>query len=285
MVRPRSIMRLSCPVRRFSSLNKNMKLRGSIFTMEVLVGMMKVVSEPPQYVEAVKTQAPKSPVYDTSSEIEGVSTVQSKYLSKISRKLGGSNPIASAGAGHKGDGDLHAAAKSLLKQESQRAPSRWVLSVGMGGLLDYASSRSIALAVLPISGQTEALRNTLVDQTADITWAHVGACFFEQQQQQKKKNEQQQLHEQIELAATSMTSPKNGNISPKELLLVSSSEAALALAKEKGYLTCRFRQPDGLFSGQVATDFTASSAIELQDCLEFFNGVALRASAFGHRSF
>jgi hypothetical protein len=184
-------MRLSC-IRRFSSLNKNMKLRGSIFTMEVLVGMMKVVSEPPQYVEAVKTQAPKSPpVYDTSSEIEGVSTVQSKYFSKISRKLGGSNPIASASAGPKGDGDLHAAAKSLLKQEAQRAPSRWVLSVGMGGLLEYASSRSIALAVLPISGQTEALRNTLVDQTADITWAHVGACFFEQQQQQqqqKKKN-------------------------------------------------------------------------------------------------
>ena len=251
--------------------------------MEVLVGMMKVVSEPPQYVEAVKTQAPKSPVYDTSSEIEGVSTVQSKYLSKISRKLGGSNPIASASAGPKGDGDLHAAAKSLLKQEAQRAPSRWVLSVGMGGLLDYASSRSIALAVLPISGQTEALRNTLVDQTEDITWAHVGDCFFEQQQQQQQH--EQQLHEQIELAATSMTSPKNGNINSKELLLVSSSEAALALAKEKGYLTCRFRQPDGLFSGQVATDFTASSAIELQDCLEFFNGVALRASAFGHRSF
>ena len=265
-----------------------MKLRGSIFTMEVLVGMMTVVTEPPQCEVAPPPPKPPVAVYDTSSEIEGVSTVQSKYFNKISRKLGGSNPIASASAGPKGDGDLHAAAKSLLKQEAQRGKvaehGRWVLSEGMGGLLDYASSRSIALAVLPVSGQTEALRNTLVGQTADITWAHVGACFFEQQQEQKKKNEQQ-LHEQIELASTAMTSPMNGNISPKELLLISSSETALALAKQKGYLTCRFRQPDGFFSGRVATDFTASSAIELQDCLESLNGVALRASAFGHRSF
>jgi len=58
----------------------------------------------------------------------------------------------------------------------------------------------------------------------------------------------------------------------------------LGAAKDLGFFTVKYRHPEGLY-GQVSTDFMATSALEVQDALEELNGVALRSSAFSHRSF
>jgi hypothetical protein len=72
-------------------------------------------------------------------------------------------------------------------------------------------------------------------------------------------------------------------ILPKQILLVTNDDIILASGKEVGLFTVKYRSPSGLF-GQVTTDFMATSAIEIQDALEELNGVALRGSAFAHRS-
>lgn len=262
------------------SLNKNLKLRGIIFTLEVLVGQsLTVVSAPVPALVTASPQSPKQSVYDTTKEIEGISTVQSKYMSKISSKLGGTNPLFGNGAqSPRGDGDLHAAGKALLKQESQRSgktgaseSGRWVLSQGMGSIVDYASTRTMSVAVLGLARQTQALLNTLVAQTPETPWLYTG-------------NVSGEPTSELQRAEKKFVAKAAGFIEPRNLLMISSCDTYLGLAKERGFMTCRFRPKDGLY-GQVITDFSATSPIELQDALDELNGIALRGSAYGSRAF
>jgi len=265
------------------SVNQRLAVRGAIFTLEVLIG-----GTGPAVKTAPKTNKFESlppPVYDTSKEIQGVSTVQSKYFSKISKKLGGANPMAGSNPSSKGDSELHSAAKQLLQQESQRAgkvqeTSRWLLQEGMGGVLEYSNSRTIGLAVLALNSHSDDLLKAFQSQTDDIPWMFVGkssggvsldATLFATK-----------AEEDLTLAEKKFS--QSGGITPGQIVFVSSNETCLKIAKERGMLTCRFRPADGLF-GQVSTDYLASSSIELQDCLEELNGIALRASAYGSRAF
>ena len=70
---------------------------------------------------------------------------------------------------------------------------------------------------------------------------------------------------------------------PKQVLMVTNDDMLLAAAKDAGFFTVKYRTPTGLY-GQVTTDFNATSAVEIQDALEELNGVAMRGSAFAHRS-
>ena len=70
---------------------------------------------------------------------------------------------------------------------------------------------------------------------------------------------------------------------PKQVLMVTNDDMLLAAAKAAGFFTVKYRTPSGLY-GQVTTDFNATSAVEIQDALEELNGVAMRGSAFAHRS-
>jgi len=259
------------------SLNKNLKLRGIIFTLEVLVGSSTTVISAPAPSPSVPTTKP-SVVYDTSREIEGISTVQSKYMSKISSKLGGTNPLVGSAQAPRGDGDLHSAGKALLKQESQRSgkksaseSGRWVLSQGMGAIVDYASSRTMNVCVLGLPTQTQGLLNALVEQTPETPWLYTGKVSGEPSSE-------------LQRAEKKFAAKAAGVIEPRHLLFISSDDTYLGLAKERGFMTCRYRPKDGLY-GQVSTDFSATSALELQDALEELNGVALRGSAYGSRAF
>jgi len=72
---------------------------------------------------------------------------------------------------------------------------------------------------------------------------------------------------------------------PQQVLIVSTDDTLLKAAKEVGFFTLKYRpHKDSLF-GQVATDFMATSSLEVQDAVEEMNGVGLRESAFKHRGF
>ena len=276
-------------LRHSHSLNKNLKLRAVVFTMDVLCGNTTVVSAPPPPLQA-KAPAP-SPTYDTSKEIEGIATVTSKYMNKIAKRLGGSNPLASPPPGARGDGDIHAAGKQMLQQEQQRGrvsaadTGRWVLAEGMGGVLDYASSRTLCLAVLPLQTQTPTLLQTLLAQTNDVPWLFVGTCYSAGRS--SSPDAEAHVAADIVLAETGFSQTSAGSIVPKQIVLVSGDESALAHAKARGIMTCRFRPPNAPYTISKAgsTDFTAESALEVQDALESLNGIALRQSAYGMRSF
>jgi hypothetical protein len=80
-----------------------------------------------------------------------------------------------------------------------------------------------------------------------------------------------------------LANPNFAGLLPKQIMLVTTDDALLWAAKDVGFFTVKYRGVQGLY-GQVSTDFIATSALEVQDALEELNGVALRTSAFSHRT-
>ena len=151
----------STPKRKPSSteaLSSNSKLQGLVISLEVLIG----TEERNAFVETVKKrhidaeEAKKAPrVYDTSTEIKNVTTVQTKYMQKIKEKLGKADtkPFKRG----KGDAALLQVGKSMEKRvavqiedgkvSKQGASAAWLLQLGMGNLLDYFTSRSVSIGM------------------------------------------------------------------------------------------------------------------------------------------
>lgn len=272
------------------SLSKNLKLRGVVFSLEVLVGAnTSVVSSGiSREVAATPTSisAPNN-TYDTSREIQGISTVVSKYGDKLRKRLGGA-PHNSSGQSAQdrratgGDAQLLKAAKKAAQQQEEGG-GRWLLVEGMGNILDYTSLRTIPLCCFPLFSHTTALLTTFLSQVHETPWFYVGSVVgtvVPPVPVPANKDGSPLLAQFVEMEAKFSS---NG-IPPKQILVVSSNESFLSLSKSRGFLTCRYRPLDSLY-GQVSTDMVASNALEIQDCLEELNGVALRASAFSSRSY
>lgn len=118
------------------NFSKNLKVRALVFDITVLIGGQPLKSAP----SVAQFQEKKlSPIYDQSSEIQNISTVQTKYMDKIRNRLGNSdgNPLIGRTASRPtGDGEILKQSKSL-PQTVDNSPSRWLLSQGMGNILDY----------------------------------------------------------------------------------------------------------------------------------------------------
>lgn len=134
------------------ALTKNSKLRAVVISLEVLIGTEDLSSFKANLVEKQRkaTLYAEAPKYDTSKEIEGVSTVQTKYMDKIKAKLG--KRSVKHVARTKGDASLLLVGKemekaiSLEKLDSNGGSSvAWLLQLGMGNLLDYLISRSVSI--------------------------------------------------------------------------------------------------------------------------------------------
>jgi hypothetical protein len=155
-------------------LNKNSRLKACIWSIEVITG----TTESSELKRRRSTRSKSTSVtesvskeYDTSKEIDGLSTNQTKYMDKIRRKLsaGSSAPLeheamlstsTSKGgilnrlnyAKKQGDAAILASGIQMTKnvdrshedsQSKKGAASSWLLAEGMGALLDYITSRSI----------------------------------------------------------------------------------------------------------------------------------------------
>lgn len=270
------------------SLSKNLKLRGVIFSLEVLVGANKSVATGPR---DATTATPVSSggahnTYDTSREIQGISTVVTKYGDKLRQRLGGASLESVSGSGQAaqdrragGDAKRLMASKKAVQQQEEGG-GRWLLVEGMGNILDYTSFRTIPLCCFPLSSQTDALLKTFLSQVHETPWFYLGSVATATTAPAPTIDGSILAAQFVEMENKFIS---NG-ISPKQLLVVSSNEQFLALSKSRGFLTCRYRPLDSLY-GQVSTDMVATNALEIQDCLEELNGVALRASVFSSRTY
>ena len=137
-------------------LSSNSKLQGLVITLEVLIGtddkqIFHSALAKRQKEALAQTSTPK--VYDTSKEIDGLHNVQTKYMEKIKQRLGKADarPVKRG----KGDSALLQVGKEMEKRialeeedykETKRGSSAaWLLQLGMGNLLDYFISRSVAV--------------------------------------------------------------------------------------------------------------------------------------------
>jgi hypothetical protein len=137
----------------------------------------------------------------------------------------------------------------------------------MGDVLDYSSFRSINLAVLNQKTSSPDLVDQLAGQISSINFYKIN----------NTKDDKLKLIDRFSIMEENM------NIKPKEFLLFSSDEEIIASAKSRGYYTCRYRSRDSLY-GMQSTDFQASNAVEVQDCIEELNGIGMRPSAYNSRA-
>lgn len=160
-------------------LNKNSRLKACIWSIEVITGTTESSELKRRRSTRSKSGSSTEPTtpppireYDTSAEIGGLSTNQTKYMDKIRRKLsaGSSAPLENEAmlsnmstskggiynrmnyAKKQGDAAILASGLKMTKdvnrdnednQSKTGAASSWLLAEGMGALLDYISSRSI----------------------------------------------------------------------------------------------------------------------------------------------
>jgi len=126
----------------------------------------------------------------------------------------------------------------------------------------------------------------LVDQfvkASSFTFAHVQEALATPEEQKAMGNDRDRCKHAVIAFGEMLNNPKFREILPKQILLVTSDDALLSGAKDMGFMTVKYRTPQGLY-GTVSTDFSATSALEVQDALESLNGVAMRSSAFRHRA-
>lgn len=136
------------------ALTKNSKLRAVVISLEVLIGTDELKEFKANLAERRRKdtlEAERPREYDTSKEIQGVTTVQTKYMNKIKAKLGkrDAKPIARG----KGDSALLQVGREMIKtvalenEENTKGGSSvaWLLQLGMGNLLDYLTSRSVSI--------------------------------------------------------------------------------------------------------------------------------------------
>ena len=254
------------------NVNKNLKIKCIIFDIFVLCGNENEYNER-RKIEIEKEYSDKqtipipTPVYDLSKEIENVSTIQTKYMNKIRKRIGDKSIVDATSPIKETDAKLLNIAKTIPTPNETKKPLRWLLQVGMGDVLDYSSFRSINVAVLNTKKASFNLIDQLAGQITNINFYKIN----------KTNDDKLKLIDKFSLME------ENLKIIQKECLLISSNEEIIASAKERGYYTCRYRSSDSLY-GQQSTDFQATSAIEVQDCIEELNGIGMRPSAYHSRA-
>lgn len=208
-----------------NEVNRNLRVRGIIFDIDVLTFELK---QPKEDRAVPEVTVEKKVEYDKSKDIVNVTTVQTKYMNKIRSKLGTLPPKTLGDTTKISDGNILTTLKGLTSNQSNK-PSRWLLSSGMGDLLDYSSNRTIKLSL--IGHKDKAEPNNLSDQlqqqlTPEIRF--VGVVNADLELADSLSNYCETLENAMKLL-------------PNTLLLVSGRDDLLACAKQRGYYTCKFR--------------------------------------------
>ena len=199
--------------------------------------------------------------------IDGISTVQTKYMNKVKNKLGGLSVLDTVASLQtiQSDAQMLNNAK-LLKQPSEDIkPSRWLLKQGFGDIIDYINNRNIKIILLPMENGYENSFKTishLMQQISDIKFQVVN-----------KSVDMNKNFNDIEIKL---------GLKSSNIMIVSTVQNYLLLAKSKGYYTCKYNDKDSnTFYSTV--DFKASNPIEIQDAIENVIGISYNKSAYNHR--
>eukprot|EP00586_Coscinodiscus_wailesii_P016554 CAMPEP_0172498756 /NCGR_PEP_ID=MMETSP1066-20121228/116977_1 /TAXON_ID=671091 /ORGANISM="Coscinodiscus wailesii, Strain CCMP2513" /LENGTH=356 /DNA_ID=CAMNT_0013272169 /DNA_START=216 /DNA_END=1286 /DNA_ORIENTATION=- len=207
--------------------------------------------------------------------------VRSKYASKLRDKLeGGLSGIERAKyekeqqwqKGDAGMGHLEAR-KMVLKQgsSSSRSGSKWMASTGTGALLNYLTSRSTKIALLP----TPVSENDYND--GEETWRRM-EDLKNQLPQVKfgllvKGGKERTVNDIVDLVL------KEFDVPPINAIMVSDRDDYLKVARDKGLYTCRVRPPNTR-RGEITAHYNVETVSEIQDVLNELNGISY-ATVFG----
>lgn len=274
-------------------VNKNLKLRAIAIDINVLIGnefdshvkkdaKVMLKEKEMSFLAGMRSKAKEENltrnVYDLKDEIHGISDIQTKYMKKISMKVGGGgieglvNAMDSAANRGSNKGDAAMLKESKTNQINQNAqivkPSKWLIQYGFGDTLDYANQRSMQLLLLARrttpSHVVEALLSQLAGTKLDV--------IVDDGEQSIETKMRAQMQTGLGMKAS-------------EILVVSALDEYLAAAQNCQYYTCRFRGPGAEYSSSQHTHYSASNSIEIQDIIDELNKVSFRSGAFSFRQY
>jgi hypothetical protein len=264
-------------MRRLSySFSQKLKIRGIIFDLDVLIGNAGASStdqKPSTSSKIMKDESQseyKDVIVEKSNNLDFSIGPKSKYSKRLANKLGGSSSVASILSGNvakETDGQILKRVKTTpgLSDTGAKSASRWLLGAQFGDILDYIGGRTMLLGIMSTSPT-----NSIV-----------------MQQLQKQLSEHKFLTSNVSVSDSSLDAELSDistrmAFQPREIMLISSNDKLLEVARDAGHISCRYR-PVNAPAGKFTCDFTATTPIEIQDAIEAMNGIALRNSVFSSR--
>lgn len=211
-------------------------------------------------------QPPQTPSWSTD--------IRAKYAAKLSEKGVSGKKGGAVDSTQQGDASFHLAARHWVASADtptdtaagQGGATRWMARTGTGHLLQYATQRSIRLAMVP---------------------SHPGSEHPDEAEAQQMQALQRQLPEVVWDALVTDGTENAPNLLEQALvglekppaaatLLVSRRDEYLRAAREAGWMTCRIR-PKNAPRGNVSTHFTVESIPDVKQVLDEINGISYAA--------
>lgn len=171
--------------------------------------------------------------------------------------------------------------------------SRWLLKEGMGDVLDYTYNRTVKIAVMGGYDRSNVTIAQLRSQLNSTQLSFVRSHPLGEESNNKQalqawtqshwntalnKTNKQKEEEYKQLWESNMVEMEVAlNVKKAQVLFVSGDEAALVLARERGYYTCRYTGEEKRY-GQITTDFKAEDPPQIKDSIDGLIGIALRHS-------
>lgn len=207
--------------------------------------------------------------------------VRAKYAKKIRSKVDGSivgieNMKSQRDeALQRGDAAGHLFARSIAASNKvESSGKKWIAKTGVGKLLDFLSSRSMKICLLPspasLSKESRDLTKTSMEdlrkQLSNIEFHF----FLEVKEQEDDTSSSVQANFLLENVSSNL------GTKPISIIVVSNRDDFLRNARDRGMYTCRVRRKDQP-RGNVTADYTVESMKDVEDIVNEVNGISFNS--------
>lgn len=211
-----------------------------------------------------KRRPEKSP----SNPLPGDNDIRNKYAAKL-RNRGGVAGIALAKQEAddsllKGDAAGHLVARAMAVKAGSSETPKWMALTGTGALLQYVSTRSMKIALLPQPGNRNAEQE---GQRMEEFTKQIPQVTFDVVLKEGGEHVPDILQSLLGQIA----------LDPLTCLVVSDRDDYLRSAKEAGMTTCRVRTHVNAPRGNTTAHYTVTTMAEVQDVVNEINGISFKA--------
>jgi hypothetical protein len=241
----------------------NVKLGGSVTSSKQVGDDLSALHQPSVDGDK-KGTAEKSP----SNPVPGNNDIRNKYAAKL-RNRGGVAGIELAkqeadDSTLRGDAAGHLVARAMAVKAGSSETPKWMALTGTGALLQYVSTRSMKIALLPRPGNRNAEQEgkRMEEFTKQIPQVTFDVLLKEGDEH--VPGILQSLLGQLAL-------------DPLTCLVISDRDDYLRSAKEAGMTTCRVRSHVNAPRGNTTAHYTVTSMAEVQDVVNEINGISFKA--------
>jgi len=172
-------------------------------------------------------------------------------------------------------------ARSIISKSSSSSNSKWIAGTDTGKLLNYLSSRSMKIALIPPRQQ---LNNNEVNNKETTTYQRM-KDFTKQLPNVNfhvlLKSSTTSSENMLDEVVTKLNDKTTTLINPLNVLVVSDKDDILSAAKQKGMFSCRVRLNKSSRRGIISTNYNKENVSDIQDVIDDINGISFNTVLSG----